>query len=58
MNLYQKIDDSKSSPLLLQFGLFQPDWLFIKQDKSNGIKLAMEPNVVQKFNLIHNKNEL
>ena len=26
--------------------------------KSNGIKLAMEPNVVQKFNLIHNKNEL
>ena len=34
LNLYQKIDDSKSSPLLLQFGLFQPDWLFIKQDKS------------------------
>ena len=26
--------------------------------KSNGIKLAMEPNVVQKFNLIRNKNEL
>jgi len=26
--------------------------------KSNGIKLAMEPNVVQKFNLTRNKNEL
>jgi sugar phosphate isomerase/epimerase len=26
--------------------------------KSNGIKLAMEPNVVQKFNLSRNKNEL
>ena len=26
--------------------------------KSNGIKLAVEPNVVQKFNLIRNKNRL
>ena len=36
------------------------DSLFVLVDfaKSNGIKLAMEPNVVQKFNLIHNKNEL
>ena len=34
LNLYQIIYDSKSSPLYLKFGLFQPDWLFIKENKS------------------------
>jgi len=30
----------------------------IEHSKKNSVKIAMEPNVVQKFNLINNKNEL
>lgn len=30
----------------------------IDYSRSNGIKIAMEPNVVQKFNLINNENKL
>jgi len=30
----------------------------IEYSKKNSVKIAMEPNVVQKFNLINNKNEL
>ena len=33
-------------------------WIIIDYAKSKGIKIAMEPNVVEKFNLIEGKNEL